>query len=62
MWTIRLFLLTTTKGGEKPAEQEKDMLTHRTEGADAFRAVFIGCEKFPQGEVSNVYVDVNGIV
>ena len=38
------------------------MLTHRTEGADAFRAVFIGCEKFPQGEVSNVYVDVNGIV
>ena len=61
MWTIRLFfLLTTTKGGEKPAEQEEDMLKHRTEGADAFRAVYIGCEKFPQGEVYNV--DVNGIV
>ena len=50
------------KGGEKLAETEEDLLEHRTDGTDAFDTVYIGCEKFPQGEVSNVSVDVNGIV
>ncbi|MGN0224986.1 MAG: hypothetical protein ACI4A7_02765 [Prevotella sp.] len=50
------------KGGEKLAESEEDLLEHRTDGTDAFDTLYIGCEKFPQGEVSNVSVDVNGIV
>lgn len=50
------------KGGEKLAESEEDLLEHRTDGTDAFDTLYIGCEKFPQGEVTNVSVDVNGIV
>ena len=50
------------KGWEKLAETEEDLLEHRTDGMDAFDTVYVGCEKFPQGEVSNVSVDVNGIV
>ena len=43
-------------------EPDEDLLENRTYGADAFDTVYIGCEKFPQGEVSNLSVDVNGIV
>lgn len=50
------------KGGEKLAETEEVLLEHRTGGTDAFDTVYIGCEKFPLGEESNVSVDVNGIV
>ena len=35
------------KGGEKLAETEEDLLQHRTDGADAFDTLYIGCEKFP---------------
>ena len=60
---IRLFLLLkTTKGSEKMAESEEDLLKHRTYGTDTFDTVYFGCEKFPQGEVSNLSLDVNGIV
>ena len=36
------------KDGEKLAESEEDL--------------FIGCEKFPQSEISNISFDINGIV
>ena len=36
------------KGGEKLAQSEEDLLEHRTDGTDAFDALYIGCEKFPQ--------------
>ena len=32
------------------------------DGSDAFDTLYIGCEKFPQADTSNVAVDVNGIV
>ena len=49
---IKLFLLlTTTKGGEKLAESDEDLLERRTYGTDAFDTVYFGCKKFPQGEV-----------
>ena len=35
------------KSGEKLAESEEDLLEHRTDGTDAFDALYIGCEKFP---------------
>ncbi|MBD5132417.1 MAG: hypothetical protein HDT28_07530 [Clostridiales bacterium] len=35
------------KSGEKLAESEAAPLEHRTDGTDAFDALFIGCEKFP---------------
>ena len=44
------------------AESEEDLLKHRTYGTDTFDTVYFGCEKFPQGEVSNLSLDVNGIV
>lgn len=50
------------KGGEKLAESEEDLLEHRTDGTDAFDTHFIGCEKFPQSEISNISFDINGIV
>ena len=49
------------KGGEKLAESEEDLLEHRTDGTDAFDTHFIGCEKFPQSEISNISFDINGI-
>ena len=50
------------KGGEKLAESEEDLLEHRTDGTDAFDTLFIGCEKFPQADITPMSVDVNGIV
>ena len=35
------------KGGEKLAENEENLLEHRTDGTDAFDTLYIGCEKFP---------------
>ena len=35
------------KFGEKLAESEEDLLEHRTDGTDAFDALYNGCEKFP---------------
>lgn len=35
------------KSGEKLAENEEDLLEHRTDGTDAFDTLCIGCEKFP---------------
>lgn len=45
------------KAGEKLAETEEDLLEHRTDGTDAFDALFIGCEKFPRSttDVYNVF-------
>ena len=36
------------KSGEKLAENEENLLEHRTDGTDAFDTLYIGCEKFPQ--------------
>ena len=36
------------KSGEKLAEDEENLLEHRTDGTDAFDTLYIGCEKFPQ--------------
>lgn len=33
------------KSGEKLAENEEDLLEHRTDGTDAFDTPYIGCEK-----------------
>lgn len=35
------------KRGEKLAENEEDLLEHRTDGSDAFDTLCIGCEKYP---------------
>ena len=35
------------KGGEKLAENEENLLEHRTDGTDAFDTLYIGSEKFP---------------
>lgn len=48
------------KAGEKLAENEEDLLQHRTDGTDAFDTLYIGCEKFPQ-EIDDFY-NINGIV
>ena len=36
------------KSGEKLAENEENLLEHRTDGTDAFDTLYIGCEKKPQ--------------
>ncbi len=36
------------KSGEKLAEDEENLLEHRTDGTDAFDTLYIGCEKMPQ--------------
>ena len=48
------------KGGEKVAETEEDLLQHRTDGTDAFDTLYIGCEKFPQQNLTSVYS--NGVL
>ena len=48
------------KGGEKLAETEEDLLQHRTDGTDAFDTLYIGCEKFPQQNLTSVYS--NGVL
>ena len=47
---------------EKLAESEEDLLEHRTDGADTFETLYIGCEKFPQADISPVAVDTGGIM
>lgn len=37
------------KGGEKLAENDQNLLEHRTDGTDAFDTLFIGMNKFPVG-------------
>ena len=62
IWTIKLLLLlTTTKGGEKLAESEDDLLEHRTDGTDAFDR-WISMREVSEGEVSNLSVEMNGTV
>ena len=48
------------KAGEKLAENEENLLQHRTDGTDAFDTVYIGCEKKPQ-QISNLF-SANGIL
>ncbi len=43
------------KSGEKLAENEENLLEHRTDGTDAFDTLYIGCEKFPQTFASSEY-------
>ena len=47
------------KADEKLVETEEDLLEHRTDGTDAFDTLYIGCEKFPQTEIS--FVSVSGV-
>lgn len=48
------------KAGEKLAENEENLLQHRTDGTDAFDTVYIGCEKRPQ--LNTGIYSVNGIM
>ena len=50
------------KGGEKLAESEEDLLEHRTDGTDAFDTLYIGCEKFPQENITPNTYSVSGVV
>ena len=50
------------KAGEKLAETEEDLLEHRTDGTDAFDTLYIGCEKFPQIEITPNTINVSGVV
>ena len=43
------FIHAVVDSREKLAESEEDLLEHRTDGADAFETLYIGCEKFPTG-------------
>ena len=31
--------------------ENKDLLEHHTDGTDAFKTLYIGCEKFPQHDL-----------
>ena len=42
--------------------EKKNLLEHRTDGSDAFDTLYIGCEKFPQADISPVAVDTGGIM
>lgn len=48
------------KGGEKLAESEEDLLGHRTDGTDAFDTLYIGCENFPQENITPNTYSVSG--
>ena len=48
------------KSGEKLAENEENLLEHRTDGTDAFDTLYIGCEKFPQDYTTSV-ISLTGI-
>jgi hypothetical protein len=50
------------KGGEKLAETEEDLLEHRTDGTDAFDTLYIGCEKFPQENITPNTFNVSGVI
>lgn len=55
LWFYKIWCL-------KLAESEEDLLEHRTDGSDAFDTLYIGCEKFPQADISPVAVDTGGIM
>lgn len=48
------------KAGEKLAENEENLLEHRTDGTDAFDTLYIGCEKRPYSGAA--VVDTGGIM
>ena len=50
------------KIASRQAESEEDLLEHSTDGSDDFDALYIGCEKFPQADISPVAVDTGGIM
>lgn len=49
------------KAGEKLAENEENLLEHRTDGTDAFDTLYIGCEKLPQNSFDSATVAISGI-
>lgn len=49
------------KAGEKLAENEENLLEHRTDGTDAFDTLYIGCEKLPQRSYSDGAAGFSGI-
>ncbi|MBP5687796.1 MAG: hypothetical protein J6X22_04040 [Muribaculaceae bacterium] len=49
------------KAGEKLAENEENLLEHRTDGTDAFDTLYIGCEKLPQRSFSAATSGFSGI-
>lgn len=44
------------KGGEKVAENEENLLEHRTDGTDAFDTLYIGAELHPTNARSTLFV------
>ena len=62
MFCHRYRSLGDRKIASRQAESEEDLLEHRTDGADAFETLYIGCEKFPQADISPVAVDTGGIM
>lgn len=50
------------KAGEKLPESGENLLQHRTDGSDAFDALYIGCEKFPQDDAAVVPIDTGGVM
>ena len=49
------------KAGEKLAENEENLLEHRTDGTDAFDTLYIGCEKLPQHSFDAATSTISGI-
>ena len=49
------------KAGEKLAENEENLLEHRTDGTDAFDTLYIGCEKLPQRSYTDSAAGFSGI-
>ncbi|MBQ7157225.1 MAG: hypothetical protein IJR86_05480, partial [Bacteroidaceae bacterium] len=49
------------KAGEKLAENEENLLEHRTDGTDAFDTLYIGCEKLPQRSYADSAAGFSGI-
>ena len=49
------------KAGEKLAENEENLLEHRTDGTDAFDTIYIGCEKLPQHSFDAATSTISGI-
>ena len=49
------------KAGEKLAENEENLLEHRTDGTDAFDTLYVGCEKLPLGSFESGPSSISGI-
>ena len=62
MFCHRYRSLGNWKIASRQAESEEDLPEHRTDGSDAFDTLYIGCEKFPQADISPVAVDTGGIM